>query len=258
MSARGLQQLATQTRFDFALLWRNPLASFFTVVLPLIFLFVLTALFGNDLVTPFGPKLASRFVPGIMALAVVQAAFVNLAIVTVFRRERSILKRVRGTPMRPWTFMGAQVATSYAVIGLMAVLMALIGWAVYDVELLWRTVPSLIVTLIIGGAVFCALGLAFTNVVPNEMSGPPLLNLIVLPLYFVSDVYVPATDDTPRAITLIGDIFPIRHLAVALQRSFDPLSDESIWPIANWLVMAAWGVAAALIVTRWFRWTPRS
>ena len=66
MNGGSLQQLASQTRFDFVLLWRNPLASFFTVVLPLIFLFVLTALFGNDLVTPAGPKLASRFVPGII------------------------------------------------------------------------------------------------------------------------------------------------------------------------------------------------
>ena len=68
----------------------------------------------------------------------------------------------------------------------------------------------------------------------------------------------PATDETPQAITLIGDIFPIRHLAVALQRSFDPLSNESIWPVTNWVIMVAWGVAGALIVTRWFRWTPRS
>ena len=257
MNSRGLRQLAAQTRVDFTLLWRNPLASFFTVVLPLIFLFVLTALFGNELVTPVGPKLASRFVPGIIALSVVQASFVNLAVVTVFRRETSILKRVRGTPIRPWVFMGGLVATSYAVIALMAVLMALIGWAVYDVDLLWAAVPGLIVTLVIGGAVFCALGLAFTNVVPNETAGPPFLNLVVLPLYFVSDVYVPATDDTPRAITLIGDIFPIRHLAVALQRGFDPISDESMWPVTEWLVMAAWGVVGALIVTRWFRWTPR-
>ncbi|MCQ3812535.1 MAG: ABC transporter permease [Acidimicrobiia bacterium] len=257
MSSRGLRQLATQTRFDFVLLWRNPLASFFTVVLPLIFLFVLTALFGNELVTPVGPKLASRFVPGIIALSVVQASFVNLAMVTVIRRETSILKRVRGTPMRPWVFMGGLVATSYVVIALMAVLVVAIGWAVYDVSLLWETVPSLIVTLLIGGAVFCALGLAFTKVVPNETSAPPFINLVVLPLYFVSDVYVPASDDTPQAITVIGDIFPIRHLAVALQRGFDPLSDEPMWPVTNWLVMAAWGVVGVLVVIRWFRWTPK-
>ena len=235
----------------------QPAGRLFVVILPIIFLFVLIALFGNELVSPVGPKLATRFVPGLIALAVVQASFVNLAMVTVIRRETSILKRVRGTPMRPWVFMGGLVATSYAVIALMAVLMAVIGWAVYDVDLLWETVPSLIVTLLIGGAVFCALGLAFTNVVPNETSAPPFLNLIVLPLYFVSDVYVPATDDTSRVIALIGDIFPIRHLAVALQRGFDPLSDESMWPVTNWLVMAAWGVVGVLVVTRWFRWTPK-
>ncbi len=173
MRSRGLRQLATQTRFDFVLLCRNPLAGFFVVILPIIFLFVLIALFGNELVSPVGPKLATRFVPGLIALAVVQASFVNLAMVTVIRRETSILKRVRGTPMRPWVFMGGLVATSYAVIALMAVLMVVIGWAVYDVDLLWETIPSLIVSLIVGGAVFCALGLAFTNVIPNETSAPP-------------------------------------------------------------------------------------
>ena len=61
----------------------------------------------------------------------------------------------------------------------------------------------------------------------------------------------------PQVITVIGDIFPIRHLAVALQRGFDPLPDESMWPVTNWLVMAAWGVVGVLVVTRWFRWTPK-
>ena len=83
MRSRGLRQLATQTRFDFVLLCRNPLAGFFIVILPIIFLFVLIALFGNELVSPVGPKLATRFVPGLIALAVVQASFVNLAMVTV-------------------------------------------------------------------------------------------------------------------------------------------------------------------------------
>ena len=257
MGKTGLRQLAVQTRFDLVLLWRSPVAAFFTIALPIIFLFLLTSFFGNELVTPGGPRLATRFVPGILALSVVSATFVNLAIVTVTRRENSVLKRVRGTPMRPWVYVGGQIASSFAVITLMTVLVILIGWAVFDVSLLGRTIPSMIVTLILGGASFCALGLAATNLIPNEASAPAVTNAIALPLYFVSDVYIPSGEDTPRVITLIGDIFPIRHLAVALQQSFDPLSDESMWPVTNWIVMAAWGMAGAFIVTRWFRWTPR-
>ena len=257
MDKTGFRQLAVQTRFDLLVLWRSPVAAFFTVALPIIFLFLLTSFFGNELVTPEGPRLATRFVPGILALSVVSAAFVNLAIVTVTRRENSVLKRVRGTPMRPWVYMSGQIGSSFAVIALMTALVILIGWAVFDVSLQGRTIPAMIVTLVLGGASFCALGLAATNLIPNEASAPAVTNAIALPLYFVSDVYIPATDDTPRVITAIGDIFPVRHLAVALQQGFDPLSDNSMWPVTNWVVMAAWGVGGALIVTRWFRWTPR-
>ena len=51
------------------------------------------------------------------------------------------------------------------------------------------------------------------------------------------EVQAPTLEDTYLALS--GDIFPVRHLAVALQRGFDPLSDDSIWPVTNWLVMAA-------------------
>ena len=257
MGKTGLRQLAVQARFDLVLLWRSPVATFFTIALPIIFLFLLTSFFGNELVTPDGPRLATRFVPGILALSVVSATFVNLAIITVTRRENSILKRVRGTPMRPRVYISGQIVSSFAVIALMTALVILIGWTSFDVSLQGRAIPTMIVTLVLGGASFCALGLAATNLIPNETSAPAVTNAIALPLYFVSDVYIPSTDDTPRVITAIGDIFPIRHMAVALQRGFDPLAEGSLWPVTNWLVMAAWGVAGALVVSRWFRWTPR-
>ena len=37
-----------QFRFDQKVFWRNPASVFFTVLLPLIFLFIFATIFGND------------------------------------------------------------------------------------------------------------------------------------------------------------------------------------------------------------------
>jgi len=54
-----------------------------------------------------GVKAATFFVPGILALAIISATATNLAMTMTVRRERGVLKRVRGTPIPPWIFVAA-------------------------------------------------------------------------------------------------------------------------------------------------------
>ena len=100
------------------------------------------------------------------------------------------------------------------------------------------------------------MGLALTTIIPSEDASPAVTNAIFLPLYFISDVFIVGVD-TPEFIQRIGDVFPVKHLSNALQESFDPLATSAPFPWENWLVIAAWGVVAAVITLRTFRWTPR-
>ena len=62
--------------------------------------------------------------------------------------------------------------------------------------------------------------------------------------------------DKPELLDRIAEVFPIQHLALALQESFDPFTETAPWPLGHWLVIALWGGFGALVAALRFRWTP--
>lgn len=247
--------LRHQASFDLLIFRRNPAATFFTVILPLIFLVIFTSIFGNETLDG-GARAATLYVPGILALAITSATAVNLAITMTARRERGVLKRVRGTPMPPWVFMAAQAIAAVAISLAMTALIVIIGRVLYQVGLRAAGVPTLAITVLVGAASLATIGLALTTIIPSEDAAPAVTNAVMLPLYFISDVFIP-DEQIPSWIQTLAELFPIQHLSKALQGSFDPLTVGTVWPWRHWLVIAAWGLLGVLVTLRWFRWTPR-
>lgn len=247
-----------QYRYDRLTFWRDPASVFFTVAFPLIFLFLFVSIFGNGEITVGGEVIqgANYYVPGILALAVVSATLVNLSITCSILRERGILKRLRATPMAPWVFIGGKVLTATAVVVLMTALVTVIGWLVYGVELPTNTLPGLATTIAVATASLCSLGLALTAVIPSEQAAPAVTNSIVLPLYFVSGVFIP-DDQLPAVMRTVAEIFPVKHLFEGLAAAFDPVATGTGLRPANLAVLAAWGVMGVVVTLKGFRWTPR-
>ncbi|MDQ3575673.1 MAG: ABC transporter permease, partial [Actinomycetota bacterium] len=130
---RSARLIWHQYRYDQRTFWRDPAAVFFTVALPLIFLFIFVSIFGNEPIEAGGKEIkgSTYYVPGILALAIVSATTVNLAITLTTLRERGTLKRVRSTPLPPWVFMAGRLLTALVVSVLMVVIVTLLGRLVY-------------------------------------------------------------------------------------------------------------------------------
>jgi ABC-2 type transport system permease protein len=255
----GAQLALLQLRYDQKSFWRNPMYVFFTVIQPVIFLFIFVTVFGNDFTIVNGHtiKRSSYYVPGILALAVVSATFFNLTISLTRMRERGILKRVRSTPLPPWMFLGGRVGSCIVVTGLLVVLLAGIGKLVYDVAVPADTLPGIAIALLVGAASFCCLAFALTSRVPSEDAAAPMTNAIVLPLLFISGVFIP-NEELPDSMQRVADLFPIKHLFQALLTGFDPTVEGPGVDTGHLAVMAAWGVAGLLVALFRFTWTPRS
>ena len=157
------------------------------------------------------------------------------------RRCRAGRTSWRGSSTRCWSAL------------LLAVIVAISGALVFGAPLPIDRVPALVLIMTVGAAAFCSLGLAVAGLIPNAAAAPALVNAIVLPLYFVSDVFVQLDDDSPLA--LVGDLFPIRHLANALQSVWTPVA-HPLDPV-DLLWLAAWGVLGLVIALRTFTWEPR-
>ncbi|HEX2468552.1 MAG TPA: ABC transporter permease [Solirubrobacterales bacterium] len=247
-----------QFRYDQRIFWRSPASVFFTVLLPIIFLVIFASIFGNETIEERGNlKVSTYYVPGIMTLAVVSATLVSLAISLVEAREAGRLKRVRGTPLPTWAFVAGRIGNAIVVSLLMVVIVTAIGKLLYDVAVPDETVPALLVTLLVGAFSFSCLGFALTAAIPSEEAAPPITNFVVLPLYFLSGVFIPETE-IPEGVLEVADLFPIRHFFEGFLAAFDPATVGAGFEWDNLAVVAAWGAAGLVIAARTFRWAPRS
>ncbi len=245
-----------QFRFDQKVFWRNPASVFFTVLLPLIFLFIFATIFGNEEIEARGVKTTTYYVPAIIALAVISATTVSLAINLTEDREGGLLKRVRGTPLPPAAFVGGRVGNSLVVSVAMVALVAALGKLIYGVSLPDRTIPAVIVTLAVGASAFCCLGFAMTAFIPSEDAAPAITNAIMLPLYFISGVFIPDSE-IPSGVLDVADVFPVRHFFEAFFTAWDPNTTGAGFEVGHLAIVAGWGLAGLALALLAFRWEPR-
>lgn len=247
---------AREIRFANKIFWRNPPAVFFTFAFPLMFLIIFN-LFGSEGRPTRGDVSGSTFyVPAIAAFSLITACYTNIAITVCFLRDEGVLKRMRGTPLPGWVYMAGRILHAVAVGLLLVAITVVVGALFYDVKVPTTTMPAFITTVIVGSGAFSALGLAITPVVPNAEASPAVVNGIILPLLFVSDVFIPL-NDPPTWLDAVTRVFPVRHLSDAMQVAFNPFTAGAGFSWGDLAVVALWGVAGAAIAARFFTWEPR-
>ncbi len=247
----------SQARYVNKAFWRNPASAFFTFAFPLMFLVIFTSLLGH-----YTLHLGSRtvnsstyYVASMAAFAVITACYNNIAIALTFQRDAGVLKRTNGTPLPSGSFLGARVLHALFVAVVLLVLTAAFGRAFYGADVpTGLSLLRFLVMLVVGAAAFCALGLALTAVIPNADASAAIVNASILPLLFLSGIFIPFSDTTPAWILWIARVFPVKHFADGMQAGF--LGTAFSW--TDVLVVAAWGLAGLLLAVRFFTWEPRT
>lgn len=246
-----------QTRYQILTTVRSPVGMFFTIVLPTLMLVLFNALFGGETIeTPGGDWSIQQFYTGgLAAFTAVSATYTNLVNVIPIRRDEGILKRWRSTPIPPGVYLSGWVLASIVIAIAGAALQITIGLVAYDLELEAAKLPALLVTFVIGVAAFSALGLAVASLVPDADSAPAVANATILPLAFISDVFIPQ-EDPPRWLDVLGDVFPLKPFANAVQDTMNPFVDAPAFGWGKLAVVVAWGVVGVVVARRRFRWEP--
>jgi len=247
-----------QVRYQNRSFWRNPTVAFFTFLLPLVFLVILNALLGNDEdQLPGGrAELSNFYVPSMAALSIINACYTSLVMTISIARDDGLLKRVRGTPLPGWAYLFGRIVHATLIALLLVAIVVVFGAIFYGVDVPGEAMPAFILTVAVGAAAFSALGLALASFTPNAEAAPAVANATILPVLFISDVFV-RLDDTPRWLDILGDIFPVKHLSEACQAAFNPFQTGSGFEWLDLAVVAAWGLAGAVFAVRFFTWYPR-
>ena len=257
---RALGLALRQLKYEERSFRRNPAAAFFTFAFPLIFLVIFTAIFGNR-ETDLGSRVVSGatfYVPAIVAWTVVNSCYASLAMSWVYNRDTGVLKRIRGSPLPPWAFLFGRIAYTVLVMVTLTVIVVAFGRVAYDVALPGATLPAVLVTLAVGAFAFCALGFAIATVIPNADAAPAIVNASILPLLFISDIFIPPDVGAPGWIRDLSVVFPVRHLSEALQTGFNPLEAGAGFEPVHLGVLIAWGAAGLIVVLCFSSWEPRA
>jgi len=247
-----------QVRFENRSFWRNPAAAFFTFVFPLMFMVIFNVLLGGTrpINGSSGLRIADFYTPGIIVFAVVTATYTNIAMMITNARDLGILKRMRGTPLPTVAYLGGRILHAIGIALVLVIIVALFGAVFYGVRFPWDQLPVLVLALVVGAASFCALGLAIAGIIPNADSAPAIVQFTVLPLNFVSNVFIDMRN-APDWLNFVSRLFPVRHFADALFAIYHPLPTTPQLNPLDLVAVAAWGLAGLLVALRFFTWEPR-
>jgi ABC-2 type transport system permease protein len=240
-------RVTAQARFELRLLARNGESLLLVVGLPVLLLIFFTAV---D-VLPTGTVVDDPIdflAPGVLALAVMSTAFVNLAIGTGFDREYGVLKRFGATPLRTGELVGAKVA----VVGLTEVVQVAVVTGV-ALALGWSPsaggAAAAIAAGVLATVAFVGLGLLLAG----TLGGLVVLaaaNALYIVLLLLSGMVIPL-DELPAWLSAISRLLPSTALAEIVHGA---LEATTAVPARAWAVLAVWAIAAPVAAARWFRW----
>ena len=232
--------------------WRSREAAIFVFLFPPLLFVLLASVFGDG--TEDGRPVASYLVAGLIGYGAANTALGGLAITLVIRRESGILKRLRSTPLPAGLYLAAVLLSSLFIVALQSATVVALGVLVYDADAPARPL-SFIVVVALGAAAFAGLGLAAAALIRSAEAVAAVVNVIVLPMSFLSGSFGSA-EDLPSALQVVADVLPLKYLVELVLATY--IDDEPIWDhLPAIAVLAVWGAAGYVVARGRFGWEPR-
>jgi ABC-2 type transport system permease protein len=246
--------LIHQLRAEQRLYWRSHELAFFTFIFPLLIYILLGSVYGDDPIESEGVTGSEYLLAGILGYGVAATAFAGLAIIVVLRRESGVLKRLRGTPLPGWAYVGAVLASTTIVFTIEVVALLVLANVMFDVPYPDRWL-SLALAVLLGVVAFAALGVALTTVIRSAEGASAVVNAVYLPMAFLAGSFW-TPQAYPPVLEAIANLLPLTYYIQLMQDIV--LHNEQIW--ADWTnvgVVAAWGLFGLVVTVLRFRWEPR-
>ncbi len=234
-----------------------------SVVFTLLFPLILLAIFGSVFSNTIAPNVtfSQYFVAGMIASALVNTGFQQIAIFIPIERDLGALKRLRGTPMPATSyFIGKAILVTVSML-LQVVLLLAAGVAFFGVNLPTQSQKWLlfIALLVMGSLVSTILGVAFSSVPKNARGASAIVSPVVIVLQFFSGVFFIFTD-LPKWMQQVAAIFPLKWLTQGMRSVFLPENFATREIVGNWetgrtfAIIGIWLIVGTILAIRTFKW----
>jgi ABC-2 type transport system permease protein len=239
------------TRMEALLYLREPMASFFTLVFPLLLLILFGSIYGNAPNPFFGGRGTVDYsTPAYMAIIIGSTALMSIPIAIATYRERGILRRFRATPVRPGTVIGAEITVHMAMTLLGAGLLVVAARLIYGLRFGGNALVESL-ALVLGTLSFFAVGFLVASLAPNARTANVVGIVLYFPNLFLSGATFP-TEMFPPTVKAIARFVPMTHVVRLLQGLWfgDPVGKH----VVSILVLGGLLVAGAVVSALTFRW----
>lgn len=243
---RGLGSL---TRTETMLFFREPAAVFFTLAFPIMLLLIFGSIFGNDPsaeLDGWGQMDAS--VQGYMAMIIGTVALIGIPVTIASYREFGVLKRLKATPLQPFTVILAHVLVNALFTGIGIALLIATGIIVYDLRL--PEAPfGVAIAAALGYLSFSTFGFVLAGLFRTARTAQAVGSALYFPQLFLSGAVLPRElfSDTLRAWTAPLPMTQVVELVSGLWRGTG-------WNLTALTVTTAIGLVSAVAAARFFRW----
>lgn len=251
LRAGPLRGLGKLTLVEGKLFLREPEAVFFTLVFPLLLLFVFGGIYGNE-PTPFfgGFGFVDTTVPAYAAIILGITGLLSIPSAVAGNREKKVLRRLRAAPVRPETILGAWVGV-YLVLSLLgALLLVLAGVVVYKLRFA-GDVLSVLMAFVLSALSFFALGFAIAGLARTVRIATTVGMALFFPMMFLSGATIP-WEVLPDTMRSLGKFLPLTHVVQLLQGLWlgEPWGEQ----LVHLGVLLGTLAVGVIISARTFRW----
>ena len=246
-----MKSLMKMTWMETKLFLREPVGAFFTLVFPLMMLFLFGSIYGNKPSEYFnGYGTVDISVPAYTAMIIATTGIVGLTITMSAYRENGILRRLQTTPVSPLIVLAAQVLVLLTMTTIGMLMLVLAGKLVYQMRFDGNAL-SVLAGFLLCCLSFFALGFILAGLMPNARTAQVVGMVILYPMLFLSGAGFPR-ELLPEAIKKVSVFMPLTYVVNLLR---------GLWIGETWgqhvtevLVLVAILVVGVLVSAKTFRW----
>ena len=247
-----LRGLLALTWLETKIFLREPLGVVATLLVPVAVFVFMGGLMSDNVgaESPADLELVTVDVPVFAALLILLNAVVSVVAIVSIYREAGILKRLRATPLRPHTILGAHIVVKLLLTTLTVGAMVLAGRRFYPASIDFP-VFNFVLALLFCTATLISIGFLIASLVPTARFAQPIASILLYPMVAFSGLFVPI-EQLPPTMQAIARAIPLTY-AVSLLRG--------VWQGESWLAhtgdvaaLVAVSVVCTALATKVFRW----
>src|ERR1700676_4286711 len=237
----------TKSRMGLAM--RNRAFLFFSLIMPVSFLFIYAGIFGRG-----NPQAIPYLLAMVLALTVM-GSFWGLSVQLVTFREQGILRRFRLTPVGASAMLASSLLSNYFLTLPTIIIEFFLSRWVFHMSGLGN-LTSIFVLVTLGTVCFASLGLIVASVT-NTMQETQVINQIIWFVFlFISGATIPFPI-LPGIVQAFAVFLPATYLVSGLQRAMiDHTAATSLGAYMASLIGCA--LIAFLVSAQLFRWDPEA